>query len=378
MEKDIAALCSAVKDFRVNRTKKYPLGEILFSAFVAVICGAKSWDEIAGIALANLESLRKWMPFKNGIPSHDTYNRVFSLLDPKALGNLLSGIYEILKRNDGREDHICIDGKCLRGSGSEIDGKKAVYLLNAWSAKNKICLAQERVSDKSNEKTAIPELISSIDCRGAVVTIDAGGTYADIAAKIVEKGGKYLLALKGNQPSLYEGAKEMFSSGRITETFKEPICSKGYVHEYTAEVIRGRRVEAWRDRWQGITSIIRITKQITHKRTGKVTEEQRFYISSARKSAEEFHRLIMGHWDIERELHWMLDVEFNEDSSRRRGKAAENMSIMNKLAISVLKYVKQASPEYSRTSIRFMRWLCSHYEDILQKTIASFNKRLDA
>jgi predicted transposase YbfD/YdcC len=332
-----------LNDFRVERTKRYPLAEIIAIAICAVIGGAESWVQVEVFGNAKKEWFARFLQLENGIPSHDTFGRVFTLLDPRRLqegfrnwvADLCDGV--VLKQ-------VAIDGKTSRGSGKGKSGaRRALHLVHAWACQQHLLLGAVATEDKSNEITAIPQLLALLDLRGAFVTIDAMGCQKEIAAQIRDQGGHYLLAVKENQPRLYEDIDRHWQ-----EALAQDLEGVAYSQTATREQGHGRRetrlcwvftdLEGIRDRelWRDLRSVVVVVSE--REEGGKSVSEHRYYISSRKASAGTLLSAIRGHWGVENSLHWVLDVTFAEDAHRIADlRAAENFGLLRRLALSLLK-----------------------------------------
>lgn len=357
-----------VEDPRVERTRKHPLDTILVISLMAVICGADGFVGIQRFADAKKEWLAEFLDMTGGVPSHDTVGRVFAALDPKALGEAFRR-WTLALATSSKEKLVAIDGKTLRRSFRHAGDNAFVHMVSAWSHSNRVVLGQVKTDDKSNEITAIPALLDLIEVKGALVTIDAAGTQTAIAAKIVEKGGDYFLAVKGNQPKLHDAVVEHFLGTDREET------RVGYWETGSEKVIHGRQEyrRAWvssdltgietADRWQGLKTLVRI--EATRVVDGKQSVENRFYISSRLLSGSEALAASRDHWSIENELHWVLDVAFREDECRvRAGHAAENLSMVRQLALSLLKQRTEA-----KCGIQNRRMMAGWNDQFLLRTL---------
>jgi len=335
-----------VEDPRVERTRRHPLETILVIALMAVICGADGFVAIERFAIAKEGWLAGFLDMSGGVPSHDTIGRVFAALNPKSLGEAFrKWTLSLAAATD--EKLVAIDGKTLRRSFQKAGDNAFVHMVSAWSQANRVVLGQVKTEDKSNEISAIPMLLDLIEVKGALVTIDAAGTQTSIAAKIVEKGGDYFLAVKGNQGKLHDAVVEHFLGTEREET------RVGYWESADKKPSHGReeRRRAWvscdvdeiqpAERWTGLKTLVRV--ESTRIVKDEETIENRFYISSRVLSASEALDASRGHWSIENELHWVLDVAFREDDCRvRAGDAAENFSMVRQLALSMLKQRTEA------------------------------------
>jgi predicted transposase YbfD/YdcC len=327
-----------IPDPRVDRTKKHKLIDILFITLSAILCGCDEWEEIQSYGEKKETWLRKYLELPNGIPSHDTFNRTISLLDPQVLQQrFVSWVQSLVELHPG--DIVNIDGKRLCNSGK--DSKDAiVHMVSAWSDANNMVLGSCKVSDKSNEITAIPQLLELLDLSECTITIDAMGCQKEIASTIVDKGAHYLLAVKENQPRLLDDLREAFKHHppQDIDTDRQTELAHGRIEERSCRVITDMDWICNADQWKGIRSIIEITGERTDKKSGQYQKQVRYYISDLQQDAKDFNRLVRTHWSIENSQHWVLDVAFNEDASRKRAKnAAENFAILNRMALNIVK-----------------------------------------
>jgi len=365
---------ATLEDPRVERTKLHPLLSVVTIALCAVVCGAETWEEIAEFGKAKVDWLSSFLQLPNGIPSHDTFNRVFQALNPKQFQSCFMGwmkaVSEVLPTQV-----IALDGKSARGSRDEPNGKGAIHMVSAWAASNRLVLAQVKVDAKSNEITAIPELLRALAIEGCVVTIDAMGTQREIAKQIIDQGGDYVLALKENQGTLYQDVVEMFGhakAGTIEELVVEDArtIDKGHgridVRHY--RVIPDADVLAWLQdghQWPGLRAIgmVEAERRIGDKRS----KETRYYILSTPLKADAFGQAVRSHWGIENQVHWVLDVGFHEDQSRiRAGYAAENFAVLRHLALNLL----QHNPT-KRLSVKTRRMKAAWDSDYLLQVLSS-------
>lgn len=329
-------------DPRRVHLRQHRLLDILTIAICAVICDCEAWDEVELWGETNEAWLKTFLELPNGVPSHDTFNRVFRLLDPAALQRCMSAWMAALQAEQGLKI-IAIDGKTLRGSYDRASCRSALHLVSAWAVENHISLGQVAVDSKSNEITAIPELLKIIDVSGALVTIDAMGCQKEIAADIRSKKGDYILALKDNQPTLTAAVTDLFQQGIETdfadlsyELWESKGASHGRWEHRTYEVLHDVTGLPDQDLWTDLCTVVCVTR--IARENGQETSDVRYYISSSASTAEIFGRAIRGHWGIEATLHWTLDVTFHEDASRlRKDHGPQNLALLRKIAISLLK-----------------------------------------
>lgn len=312
--------------------------------------------------------LKQHIDLSAGIPSHDTFNRVFGMLSVEGMRECLAADgRRLLEHLDQKQ--ICLDGKKLRGSSPKSKGNQGLYLLNAWVAENRLCVGQERVLDKSNEITAIPKVLDQLEIQGSVVSIDAMGCQVEIAEQIISKGADYFLAVKGNQPGLAEEIEDAFRfEARSAEWFAEEWQrdhgrrEKRRTHCLDASAYLS---EEQLTRWPHLKSIVRV--QSLRELTGKDKEQtERYYISSETAEAKYFNYLARGHWGIENHLHWHLDVTFKEDQARvRTANAPQNLSAMRKIALQRLQAPKD------KKSLKKRRFAASLNKDYLMDILKS-------
>lgn len=363
-----------VEDPRMVRKTDHPLLNILVITICGTLCGANDWVAMMNFGNAQFEWLSQFLDLKKGIPSHDTFGRVFALLDPEQFCEaFLSWMRAVAEVTGG--ELIALDGKQLRGSHDGVLEKGAIWMVSAWAESNSLVLGQRKVDEKSNEITAIPQLLEMLALRGCIVTIDAMGCQTDIAEQIVVQEADYVLSLKGNQGKLHEDVSEMFA-------YFEKIEFADIEHDYHRTVDKGHgRLEIrqcwsfdphqWGDyfrtlsKWKGLQSVamVRARRQIGE----KVQEEVRFFISSLASDAQQLLWAVRRHWGIENELHWLLDVAFREDHSRvRQGFAAENLSVIRQLVLNLLKQEKTAKCGIENKRLR-CGWDLDYRRQVLQR-----------
>lgn len=341
---------SAVKDFRVQGRCLHSLADILMISLCGVLCGAEDFEDIENYAHQKQDFLRGFLKLPNGIPSHDTIDRVFRHLDPVSLSEALQSWSEELL-DFIRRYQINIDGKVLRATAQAGKPGSGLCLVSAWVADQGLSLGQVKVAEKSNEKTAIPELLASLDLQDAVVSIDAVACSPATAEQIIEKQGDYLLALKKNQQTLYEQIRaEVARQKPVVDTDRWLDFGSGRMEKRTCYVLKELQFIEALQHWAGVCSVVLIESE--QEKNGKITQESRYYLSSLNESASGFNHLVRNHWSIENGLHWQLDVSFREDQSRiRKNNAPENMATLRKIALQALKQVNDKQSIKSRRKI---------------------------
>ncbi len=329
-----------LRDPRVERTREHLLEEILLITIAAILSGASGWNEIEDYAHSKHAWFKGFLTLPGGIPSHDTFNRVFSALDPEELEKgFVAWVSSIARLTTG--EVVAIDGKALRGTQS---GKKAiVHMVSAWANTNCLVLAQRRVDEKSNEIKAIPKLLDALELSGTVVTIDAMGCQRAIAEKIVAKKADYILAVKENQGHLLEEIKDSFQMLAADAVAEEIDYGHGRIEQRTCSAIADLSLVEKAAEWASLQGLVRIQSERFHKATGPTERQIRYYITSIKPDAARLNRSIRQHWGIENKLHWVLDVGFGEDLDRKRaGHAAQNFSVLNRIALNLLKQDKSS------------------------------------
>lgn len=356
-----------MEDPRVERSQQHKFIDIITITIAAVICGCEDWNEIELFGNLKKQWLSQFLELPNGIPSHDTFNRFFAALNPESLQQcFLNWVQEIARITEGRI--VSIDGKRLCSSGTQ--GKKAiVHMVSAWCNTNNMVLGQVKTDDKSNEITAIPELLKLLNIKGCVVTIDAMGCQKDIAGDIIEMGGDYVLAVKGNQGNLLDDIKEAFKETDVAGLQSSSSIETGHgrIEKRTCDVITDTSWVCNQKGWKGLQGLVRITSQRADKASGEMQQECRYYISSGLRDAAELLNITRQHWGIENKLHWMLDVKFGEDASQKKaGNAAQNFSVINRIALNLLQNEKSR-----KLSIKKKRLAAGWQHDYLAKLLFS-------
>jgi predicted transposase YbfD/YdcC len=353
---------------RPGRTLAFPLGEIITIALCAAIGGANDWVAVETFGKAKRAWFQRFLNLEQGIPSHDTFGRLFARLDPIAFQNCfrdwIAGVCERLGIR-----HVAIDGKRLAGSHNARLDVKALHLVSAWATEVRLTLGQVAVDEKSNEITAIPQLLEMLEITGALVTIDALGCQKEIAATIRAQQADYVLAVKENQPRLHEDIDRLFYQALEQETLEARwACHASQEKSHGREEMRlcwvMHELEDIRDRhlWQDLQSVIVV---VTERGVGdKSSSELRYYISSRKGDAATFAGAIRRHWSIENECHWVLDVAFKEDRSRiRKDQEAENVGWLRRMVLSMLKQVK------GKRSLTATRLTAGWNEEFLQQIL---------
>jgi predicted transposase YbfD/YdcC len=338
----VAQHFARLRDPRRNHGKRHLLIDIVVIALCAVLCGANDWQQIAAFGRRRREWLKTFLALPNGIPSHDTVERVFDRLDPQAFLGCFQRWVEALTHGLGLK-HVAIDGKTLRHSGTAAMNWKPLHIVSAWATEHALTLGQVVVADKSNEITAIPHLLELLDVHGALVTIDAMGCQKAIAKKIVAAGGDYVLSVKDNQPHLLadiqETIAEVLDNGRDgVEYHTFETKNKDHGRDETRSYLVVTDLEKIRDRaeWADLKVIGMYTS--TRVVAGQRSDEAHYFIGSRSADARVYGNALRQHWGIENNLHWQLDVTFGEDANRvQRRHGAANLALLRRLALSLLK-----------------------------------------
>lgn len=333
---------ASLEDPRDERGKEHLLLDIITIAICAVICGAEGWTDIEEYGRAKVHWLQTFLSLPNGIPTHDTFARLFARLEPEQMQQcFIEWIGAISQLTQG--EIIALDGKTVRGS-YDSSGKGAIHMVSAWASTNRLVLGQRKVQEKSNEIRAIPELLEVLAIAGCIVTIDAMGCQREIAAAIIDQGADYVLALKDNQPTLFEDVQWLFEQA-------QSIQFQDVEHDVAQSLDKGHgRIEVRRcytlsgseldylvqkNQWKGLQTVAMVESE--RRLNGKVSTERRYYLSSLSKDAAVINAAIRSHWTIENGLHWVLDVSFHEDACRiRKDHAPQNMSLLRQIALNLL------------------------------------------
>lgn len=365
---------ASLEDPRIDRKKLYPLMEIVFLSVCAVLSGFEEWDEVVDFGEEKLDWLRKYLPYEHGIPSHDTMNRVISLVDDRAFEQCFIDWVEMsISLPEGVVIHL--DGKALGRSATikqqqtprSKGGKGAVQVLHAWCSELQVCLGQYKTETKSNEITAIPALLDMLEVSGCLITIDAMGCQKTIADKIIAKDADYLFGLKDNQEALSLAVFTAFNEKAQTDqTDTQTDQNHGRKEIRNCRVLPCTALPEWGKAadWNGLKTLVEIRSERYVMATGILEKETRYYISSLTGDEAAFNRIVRSHWNIENQLHWSLDVQFGEDDSRKRVRnAAQNFSTIRKIALNLIK----ANPE--KISVNRKRNKCALSDSYREKIL---------
>jgi predicted transposase YbfD/YdcC len=346
----VAALVAVPDPRRQCKNLRHPLVDVLVLGFCGVLCGCDDFVEIEAFGRSKEDFFRRFLELPHGIPSHDTFRRVFQAVCPQALQHCLihwlKGVRQAARPADG--EVIAIDGKALRRTFDRAQGLGALHLVSAWATANGLTLGQVAVDAKSNEVTAIPQLIELLDLKDCVVTIDAAGCQKDIAAQIVAKDADYVLALKENHPTLHQQVSDYFleqlgeekPDGKLRR-HRQVETGHGRTETRETFVAPVPKGEIDTAAWVGLATVVMVIRQCIDHTTGKVTDDVRYFISSLPARVRRLAGAVRQHWGIENGLHWVLDVAFNEDRMRQRDRnGIENLALLNRLAVSLLRQDK--------------------------------------
>jgi len=361
---------SAIEDPRIDRTKKHDLIDILVIAICAAVAGAKNWVEIEDFGNAKIEWFSQFLNLEHGIPSHDTFRRLFIMLDPGMFRDtFINWVNAVTRDTDLKQ--ICIDGKTLRRSFKKGKASSAIHMVNAWSTGASLSMGQMKSEGKKNEIKTVQKLLNLLHVKGHIITADAMNCQVKTAESILEKGGEYLLSLKGNHKYLEKRVQDRFSkkTGKGSRSMKRSSYTKkekghGRMEKRRCTVLKRKEGKSFEinplERWPSLNSIVEISSERREIATGKVSEEKRYYITSLKSSAKEILESVRGHWEVENKLHWVLDVVFREDDCRSRtGYIPENFSVLRQFALNLIKQ------EPSKKSIKRKQNLAGWDEEFL-------------
>jgi predicted transposase YbfD/YdcC len=354
---------SQIPDPRIHRNRKHLLTDIIILSIIAVICGAESWDSIEMFGKSKKDFLSKILKLPNGIPSHDTINRVFSLIRADKFEKQFTQWARSLKDPRISSEVISVDGKTIRGSKDTYHDKSPIHLVNAWSSSNGLVLGQIKSGERITEPNVIPELLEILEIEGCIITMDALGTQKKLAETIVKQEADYIMAVKENQGYLKESVAGVFLNQKPDSVDTAIEKGHGRLETRTCEMINALDFLDVKEQWTGLKSLARITAQ--REIRNNITTEVRLYISSVVADAKEFNSFIRQHWGVENSLHWTLDVTFREDAQRKRnGKAAQNFSMVQKIALNLLK-----KEESKRMSIKNKRLMAAWDNEFLMRIL---------
>jgi predicted transposase YbfD/YdcC len=359
-EPGLIAYFELLEDPRMERRRRHNLPDILVIALCTLLCGGESFNDMEDFGKAKEDWLRTFLELPGGIPSHDTFNRVFAAIDRKQFMDCFVRWTQSLRRAVHREI-VALDGKALRRARQRNDSLP--YVVSAWARENGLVLGQVKVDEKSNEITAVPELLQVLALEGCIVTLDAMGCQKKIAEAIIDRQADYVLALKGNQGTVHEEVKDFLddlagrpaAAGPRTQVFQEVDKDHGRIE--TRHYWQSDDLEWFADRplWKGLQSVGRV--EATREIGGQTTVERRYYLSSLPLDAECFARAVRGHWGVENSLHWVLDVNFGEDDSRARNRnSAENLALLRRLALNLIQKETSNPKRSIRRKIKYAGW----------------------
>jgi predicted transposase YbfD/YdcC len=360
---------------RLERTRLYELPEILFIAICGIICGAESWEDIADFGRDQEAWLRTVLSLANGIPSHDTFRRVFGLISAVAFQkSFISWVQAVSRLTQGQV--IAVDGKKPRGSQDKGIGKEAIDMVSAWATENQLVLGQVKVDDKSNEITAMPELLRMLVITGCIVTTDAMGCQVEVAQTCVDQHADYVLALKENQGNLYQDVNLLFAD---LESSQYQAYPNDYAHSFDNTHGRAEKRQCWTiadrevlqqlrgaNRWPNLCCVAQVRR--TYQDGSEQKREDRFFISSLSGQGQQLLGAVRAHWQVENNLHWVLDIAFREDDCRvRKDQGPQNFAVLRHIALNLLKAEKT-----SKRSIKSKRLQAAWKTDYREKVLAGF------
>jgi len=363
----------SIPEPRLERTRLHELMDILVIAICAVICGADSWEEIEDFGNAKEAWLHTILPLSNGIPSHDTFRRVFGLIDAEAFQrSFVSWVQSVTQLIGGQV--IAVDGKKPRGSQDQGIGKGAIDMVSAWASANQVVLGQVKVDDKSNEIKAIPALLRMLVIRGCIVTVDSMGCQVEVAQTCVDQEADYVLALKENQPHLYQDVVRLFEDLEASQMTAYPY---DYAESFDNTHGRAEKRQCWTiadpilvqqlrgaNRFPKLTTVARVRREYQDGKARK--REDRYFLASLPGQAQPVLVAVRSHWSVENNLHWVLDIAFREDDSRvRKDNGPQNFTVLRHIALNLLKHEKT-----SKRSIKGKRLQAAWNADYLEKVLA--------
>lgn len=363
----LLTILEEVPDPRVARTRAHDLVELLVIALCTLLCRGESFYDMEEFARVRLAWLRTFLPLRGGVPSHDTFNRVFQALDPKKFADGLSRWTQSVRTVLGGEV-VALDGKCVRRALNA--GEDVRMIVSAWATESGLLLGQRKTRDKSNEITVVPELLRALELAGCIVTADALHCQKNIAKEIIEADADYVLALKGHQPAAYGEIKAFLDDAVARQDPRLAFLETTDQGHGRVEVRRYWQTEqiAWfadRAKWEGLRSVAMVESVRTVK--GQSSVERRYYLSSLPGDVAKLARAVRGHWKIENQLHWVLDVVFGEDQSRARtGHAAENLAATRRVAINLLRQDRE-----NQRSLKSQRLRAALAPDYLRQLLSS-------
>jgi predicted transposase YbfD/YdcC len=363
-----------LEDPRISGLVTYPLNEILLCTLCGIICRSSDWEEISCWGKYHIKWLRKFLPFKSGIPRPNTFARVFNALDSKRFKCCFEDWVNSLSTNlKGKQ--VAIDGKTIRGSKFATDGSGAVHIVSAFAHEYGLVLGQEKVSEKSNEITAIPELLTNLALEGSVISIDAMGTQKEIVRQIVNKKADYVLSLKGNQKSLYDDVILFLNNldkDVIYDEYEDTDAGHGRIEVRNCMVVKEVKwLNERHPEWNNLSSIARVDSIRIDKKTLKEQRQTRYYISSLMVNAKSMLSYVRNHWSVENKLHWILDMNFKEDSCRTRiDHGAENLAIVRKIALNL---IRNYNPDDKKITVKHKMMNASYDPNYLKSLLFAKN-----
>jgi predicted transposase YbfD/YdcC len=357
---------SQIPDHRLNRRKLHPVEEILLLTFCGMIAGCDSWEDLELFGKTKIDYLRRYLAFKEGVPSDDTLRRFFRALDSETFESCFIKWVQSFQMNLA-ERIIAVDGKTSRRSFDEDN--RPMHLVSAFVSELGITLGQIKTADKSNEITAIPELLSLLDIAGSTITIDAMGCQTKIVEKIIDKNANYVIGLKGNQGGLNEDVRLLFENKSTKTRFDTSVeVDKGHGRLEQRQCHVTEDIQWLKNRhphWKELKSVVEIESQ--REQRGQIEREKRYYISSLPANSETLQNAIRQHWGVENKLHWVLDICFNDDQMRiRKGNAPRNIAIIKKTVLNLLNIIKKDKP---RISLKRMRKLAGWDQEFLDTVL---------